>query len=239
MWQIAGLYLFAYLVGAVPTAFLIGKLAKGIDIRHYGSGNVGGTNVFFHVGKAWVVPLGLFELFVKGAGPIWIGQYLLGLERSPVALVGPPLLAIAGHNWSVYLKFQGGRGIAVASGTLFALAPLLLLAFIGVALAGWVATRSSAIWVLISLALLPFWAGMLAGMDTSLPFQELWLGEPGVVIWYCVGLLGLVVVKRLLSNWTPLPRDTSWCKVLFNRLLRDRDVDSRADWVRRVPGGMA
>ncbi len=237
MWQIVGLYLFAYLVGAVPTAFLIGKLAKGIDIRHYGSGNVGGTNLYYHVGKAWVVPLGLFELFAKGAGPIWVGHHLLGLERSSVVLVGAPLLAIAGHNWSLYLKFQGGRGIAVAMGTLFALSPLVLMAFIGVAVAGWTVTRSSAVWVLISLALLPLWAIILGGMEASLPFQELWVGEPGVVIWYCVGLLGLVVLKRLLSNWTPLPEDVPRSKVLFNRLFRDRDVDSQADWVRRVPGG--
>lgn len=237
MWQIAGLYLLAYLVGAVPTAFLIGKLAKGIDIRHYGSGNVGGTNVYHHVGKAWVVPLGLFELFAKGAAPVWVGHHLLGLERSSVVLVGAPLLAIAGHNWSLYLKFQGGRGIAVASGTLFALSPLVLVAFIGVAVAGWAVTRSSAVWVLISLALLPLWAIILGGMEASLPFQELWVGEPGVVIWYCVGLLGLVVLKRLLSNWTPLPQDVPRSKVLFNRLFRDRDVDSQADWVRRVPGG--
>ena len=49
--EIAGLYIFSYLVGAIPTAFLIGKLAKGVDIRGYGSGNVGGGNVFLHVGK--------------------------------------------------------------------------------------------------------------------------------------------------------------------------------------------
>jgi glycerol-3-phosphate acyltransferase PlsY len=237
MWQIAGLYLFAYLVGAVPTAFLIGKLAKGIDIRHYGSGNVGGTNVFLHVGKGWVVPLGLFEILVKGAAPVWIGQHLLALERSPLALVGAPLLAVAGHNWSLYLKFQGGRGIAVASGTLFALSPLLLVAFIGVAVAGWALTRSSAVWVLISLALLPLWAIIFTGIETSLPFQGVWVGEPGVVVWYCVGLLGLVVLKRLLSNWTPLPEAVPRRQVLLNRLLRDRDVDSRADWVRRVPWG--
>ena len=219
--EIAGLYLYAYLVSAVPTAYLVGRLAKGVDIRGYGSGNVGLSNVFQHVGKGWVVPLGLFEVLVKGASPIWIGEHLLGLERSSALLVVAPLLAVAGHNWSVYLKFQGGRGIAVAGGTLLALAPLLLGAFILVALSGWVATRSSGFWVLISLALLPIWAALV--------------GDPPVISWYCGGLVLLVVAKRLLSNWTPLPADLPRKKVLLNRLFRDRDVDDRAEWVRRVP----
>lgn len=219
--ELAALYLFSYLVGAVPTAYLIGRLAKGIDIRNYGSGNVGGTNVFHHVGKGWLVPLGLFEVFIKGASPIWIGQHLLGMERSSVALLGAPLLSIAGHNWSVYLKFQGGRGVAVILGTLLVLSPLLLAAFVGVALAGWALTRSSGVWVLISLALLPLWAGIS--------------GEPDVVIWYCIGALALVVVKRLLSNWTPFPANLPRKKVLFNRLFRDRDLDDRTEWVKRAP----
>lgn len=221
--EIAGLYLYAYLVGAVPTAYLIGRLAKGVDIRGYGSGNVGGSNVWNHVGKRWVVPLGLFEVLVKGASPIWIGDHLLGLERSSALFVVAPLLAVAGHNWSVFLKLQGGRGIAVAGGTLLALAPPLLGAFILVALSGWAATRSSGFWVLISLALLPVWVVLV--------------GDPPVISWYCGGLVALVVAKRLLSNWTPLPADLPRKRVLLNRLFRDRDVDDRDRWVRRIPHG--
>ena len=64
--EIAALYILSYLVGAVPTAYLIGKLVRGLDLRTYGSGNVGGANLFYHVGKGWVVPLGVFEVLVKG-----------------------------------------------------------------------------------------------------------------------------------------------------------------------------
>ena len=227
--EFAGLYIFSYLVGAVPTAYLIGKLAKGVDIRGYGSGNVGGANVFYHVGKRWVIPLGIFEVFVKGASPVWIGQHVLGLERSSTLLVVAPLLAVAGNNWSVYLKFQGGRGIVVAGGTLLALAPLLLAAAAAVALAGWAVTRSSGVWVLISLALLPLWAFLL-------PPWAFNVGDQPVIIWYCVGLLALVILKRLVSNWTPLVDGLPRKKVLFNRLFRDRDVDDHAEWVRRSPG---
>ncbi len=78
--DIAALYLISYLVGAVPTAYIIGRLVKGLDLRTHGSGNVGGANLLWHVGKRWVVPLGLFEVLVKGASPIWAGQHLLGLD---------------------------------------------------------------------------------------------------------------------------------------------------------------
>jgi acyl phosphate:glycerol-3-phosphate acyltransferase len=219
--EIAGLYLFAYLVGSVPTAYIIGRLARGIDLRQYGSGNVGGSNLVCHVGKWSLVPLGLFEVLVKGAVPVLIGQHLLGLERASPQLLIAPLLSIAGHNWPIFLKLQGGRGVAVLSGTLLALSPLLLAAFVMVFAAGWLATRSSGVWVLLSLGLLPVWAIII--------------GEPSMISWYCTGVLALVVVKRLMSNWGPLPDEVPLKKVLFNRLFRDRDVDNRIDWIRQVP----
>ena len=75
--EIAALYVASYILGSIPTAYLIGKLAKGVDIRRFGSGNVGGSNVFEHVGKRWVVPMAFSEAVVKGGGPIWAGMYLL------------------------------------------------------------------------------------------------------------------------------------------------------------------
>jgi glycerol-3-phosphate acyltransferase PlsY len=221
--ELAGLYIFSYLVGAIPTAYLMGRLVKGIDLRQYGTGNVGGTNLFYHVGKRWLVVLVLFEVFVKGGSPIWVGRYLLALEWRSVSLAVAPLLAVVGNNWSVYLRFQGGRGITVAGGTLLFLAPLLLAAFIGVGVAGWALTRSSGVWVLTSLALLPLWAVIF--------------GMPSVVTWYCVAILVLIVLKRLVSNWTPLPEGLPRKKVLFNRLFLDRDLDDHDQWIKRVPRG--
>ena len=208
-------------MGSLPTAYIIARLVKKVDLRRYGSGNVGASNLFYHVSKKWVVPLGLFEVLIKGALPIWAGQYLLGLERSSGLLMVAPLLAITGNNWSVFLRLQGGRGIAVASGTLLALSPLILVPAFLVAVGGGAITRSSGVWVLIALTLLPVLA--------------VFRGDPLVISLYCVGLLALVVLKRLVSNWTPLPEDLSRKKVFLNRLLRDRDVDDRAQWVDRGP----
>ena len=217
--ELAGLYLYAYLVGAVPTAYVIGRLIRGIDIREYGSGNVGGTNVFYNVGKAWTLPLGVFEIFVKGGSPVWIGMYVLDMERSSFGLMGAPLIAIAGNNWSVFLRFTGGRGIALASGALLALAHWQLVAFVAVAIGGWAIFRSSGVWVYISLALLPLWS--------------LLFGEPLAITLFCVGILALVTAKRLTSNWTPMPEGLPRSQVLFNRLFRDRDVSRREEWLNR------
>ena len=221
--EIAALYIGSYLLGSIPTAYIIGRLVRGVDIRGYGSGNVGSANLYEHVGKRWVVPLGAVEVLMKGALPIWLALYIMDINRSSALLIGPPLLAIAGNNWSVFLKMQGGRGIAVTGGTLLALSPVLLIASAGIATSGWRITKSSGLWVLISLALLPLWA-YLVHDNLNL-------------VWYCLGLLGIVVLKRLSANWTPFPEDVSRKKVLFNRLVRDRDVSDRTGWVRRIPEG--
>ena len=156
--DVASLYVLAYLIGAFPTAYIIGKTVKGVDIRSYGSGNLGSTNVFYHVGKKWAVWLGLFEILVKGAVPVWIGLYAFDFDRSSATLIGAPLLALAGHNWSIFMKFQGGRGLAVGTGSLLAISPILFLIFFVVSVSGWGITRASGVWVLISLAFLPLWA---------------------------------------------------------------------------------
>lgn len=222
--ELAGLYIFSYLIGSIPTAFLIGKLVKNVDLRYLGSGNVGGSNLSRHVGKRWTVPQSILDILIKGSVPVWIGLYGLGLDRTTPLLVVAPLLAILGHNWSVYLKFRGGRGLAVIFGSLLALAPLLLTLFAVVALGGWAITRSAGVWALISLLLLPLWVILL-------PTWAISGGDRLVIGWYCGGLVGLVVVKRLLSNWTPLYQGLPKKKVLFNRLFRDRDIDDRAAWV--------
>lgn len=235
--DLAILYIYAYLVGSVPTAYIIGRLAKGIDIRQYGSGNVGGTNVFYHVGRWWIVPLGLFEIFAKGASLIWIGLYVLGVDRSSPHLALASLAAITGHNWSLFLKFNGGRGIVVASGALFALAPIQLGIFIATALGGLAIFRSSAVWVLVSLASLPLWSVFL-GQTFDSATTSIWplrIGGPLVITWFCLGLLILTAIKRLLSNLQPLPQDVPLGRLLVNRLLRDRDTKERDAWVHRVP----
>ncbi len=221
--DIVALYIGSYLLGSIPTAYLIGRMVKGVDIRSYGSGNVGSANLYEHVSKRWVYPVAAVEVFVKGALPILVALYVLDIDRSSAYLIGPGLLTLAGNNWSVFLKLQGGRGIAVTGGTLLALMPVLAVVCAVISVGGWKLTKSSGLWVLVSLILLPLWAYLLHDNLN--------------LVWFSFGLLGIVVLKRLSANWTPFPEEISRKKVLFNRLVRDRDVSDRTGWVRRIPEG--
>ena len=211
--------LYAYLVSAVPMAYIIGRVLKGIDIRQYGSGNAGTSNVYVHVGKKAILPVGLFDVIVKGACSVWLARYGFDLGLGAQALSG--LVAVIGHNWSVYLRFNGGRGIATAVGVIFALSYKVLLPFAVVGLVGWLITRNSALWVGISILILPIWA--------------LLLGEPPAVVLFCIALLLITVIKRLLANMSGFPDESHWLQVMKYRLLYDRDILSREEWVNQKP----
>jgi acyl phosphate:glycerol-3-phosphate acyltransferase len=112
----------SYLVGSIPTGFILGRLA-GVDVRRAGSGNIGATNVARVLGKGRGL-LTLFADVAKGFAPVLIGQRL-GLSDAGLALVG--IAAFLGHLYPVFLRFQGGKGVATAFGALLALAPLATL----------------------------------------------------------------------------------------------------------------
>jgi glycerol-3-phosphate acyltransferase PlsY len=226
--ELAALYAGAFLLGSVPTAYILGRLVKGIDIRRYGSGNVGGGNVIQHVGKKWFVPQMLSDALVKGAGSIWFSVYVVGLDWNSPQLIGPPLLVLAGNNWSPFLKMQGGRGLGVAAGTLLAFSPAIMGVALLIYFGGYLLTKEAGVWALITLLSLPLMAFLFPA--------ELKMMEGTALVWFCLGLLGVVTFKRLTSNWTPLPRELSRKRVFLNRLFRDRDVDDREEWVERIPG---
>jgi len=116
----------AYLLGAIPFGLLIAR-AKGVDIRTVGSGNIGATNVFRALGKWWgllafacdalkgFIPASVFPLLAKTMGASGGGVVL------PLVCA---CLTIAGHNWPVYLRFKGGKGVATSVGALVGLAPM-------------------------------------------------------------------------------------------------------------------
>ena len=94
-------------MGAVPTGFIAGKVLRGLDVRALGSGSSGATNVLRVFGARAGVAVFLIDL-AKGAATASLGLALLG---SPVAAVAAALSAVVGHNWPVYLRFRGGRGV--------------------------------------------------------------------------------------------------------------------------------
>lgn len=118
------LILAAYLTGAIPTSFIVGRI-KGIDLRQHGSGNLGATNAFRVLGRNAAIPVFVFDIF-KGFFP----TYFFPLwDRSDVALLALAYgaAAIVGHVFSIYVRFKGGKGVATSAGVLLALAPAAVL----------------------------------------------------------------------------------------------------------------
>lgn len=127
--------LAAYLLGSIPTGYLVAK-ARGIDIRSVGSGNIGATNVFRYFGVAAGVFVLLADAFkgwlaVKVVGPWIVGQLLAGSSSggsAETAAIIAAVCAVLGHNYTCWLRFKGGKGIATSAGVLTALVlwPLLI-----------------------------------------------------------------------------------------------------------------
>jgi len=113
--------LAAYLLGATPTAYLAGRLARGIDLREHGSRNLGATNVYRVLGWAWAIPVALIDI-AKGAIPVAL--FVRWEETEPWLAIAVGIAAVLGHMFSPYVGFKGGKGVATAAGMFVALAPL-------------------------------------------------------------------------------------------------------------------
>ncbi len=118
----------SYLFGSFPTAILAGKILKKIDIRHYGSGNAGATNVFRVLG--WKAGLGVLLIdMLKGFIPVFfIAPYFQPDPNTVIYYqVAAAVAAIAGHIWTIFAGFKGGKGVGTSAGAFLGLAPLPLL----------------------------------------------------------------------------------------------------------------
>ncbi len=111
----------AYLLGAVPTSFVAGKLGRGVDLRAHGSKNLGATNVFRILGWKYAIPVVLVDI-AKGAVPVALFGAWSGLGAAWAAAFGAT--AVLGHVFSPFVGFRGGKGVATAAGMFIALAPL-------------------------------------------------------------------------------------------------------------------
>ncbi len=214
-----GIVIYGYLLGSVPASYIVGRFVKGIDLRSVGSGTVGASNVFYNVGRRWIFPVGLFDLFIKGLSPVLLARFL-GQDELGQSLGG--LAAVIGHNWPLYLGFKGGRGVAPTAGVLLAMARLELAVFIVLGTIGWRLTRSSAVWVLLGFSALPL-------------LTVYWQRPTGVLV-LAVGLLVVTITKRLLSN-SVRGSGVPVTRLLINRLLYDRDIADHDAWVYRQASG--
>jgi glycerol-3-phosphate acyltransferase PlsY len=185
-----------YLLGSIPFGFLVGK-AKGIDIRSVGSGNIGATNVLRTLGK----PAGILVLVMDGlkgfAAAAWLVDLVMGLlaiaaDQAEFLRMAGGFSAILGHNYTCWLKFRGGKGIATSAGVLAALVPgpLLIIA---------------AVWLALTLLSGYVSLGSIAA-SLALPFASWATGESTTMIVVTSAMAALAIYKhrtniqRLLSG---------------------------------------
>jgi glycerol-3-phosphate acyltransferase PlsY len=168
-----------YLLGSVPSGYWLIRLAKGEDVRRAGSGNIGATNVWRTHGRAYGVPVVLFDI-AKGFVPALVGMLLVG-ELTGVLAGGAAML---GHWRPLFLRFQkGGKTVAAAGGTFLGVAPLLGL----IGLAIWI--------VVFLLSRYASLASMVAAI--ALPLVGVALGEPWpVLVFGSIAGIAVIVLHR-------------------------------------------
>ena len=124
---ITGLFL-SYILGSLPTAYIFGRLTRGVDLRQHGSGNLGATNAFRVLGKGTGTLVLLLDIAKGTAAVLLAGMVFFdpqGGLSEPVYLCLSAVCAVAGHNWTIFLGFKGGKGIATSLGVLIAFSILI------------------------------------------------------------------------------------------------------------------
>jgi glycerol-3-phosphate acyltransferase PlsY len=194
--------LASYLVGAIPSGYVLVKLKTGKDVRTLGSGNIGATNVARVLGTAWFFPVFLFD-FLKGFAPVfWLAPW--AAARWPCASCPAPtvtlavfcaLLSMLGHMWPVYLGFRGGKGVATVGGILFAMnwaAALIAIAVWGLV---FLLFRYVSLGSVVAALSLP-----VAHQITAPLVMRRWSGETPWVMTVFLGVAAALVIFRHRSN---------------------------------------
>jgi len=214
----AAIIVGSYLVGSIPVAYLVGRATRGVDIREYGSGNVGASNIWQSVSRTLVVPVGLAQIAqgLTGPGLAWLLDEPAGVQ------VAAALAAVVANDWNPWLGFSGGRGVGATIGALIVLSPAALVTFIVIALAG------------VMVRAIPQGVGLAL---VATPAAALVAGQPAAIVIGCAVLASIALAKRVLANGPP-PGEHERPDVYVNRLLYDRDIRDREAWVRRsvAPG---
>ena len=186
--------ILSYLLGSIPVGYVLGRLLKDIDVRRYGSGNFGATNVFRVVSPAAGVSVLVLDMLKGVIAVIAIGDFLLhSLPQLDQVLVrlSLGLAVVCGHNWTVFLKFKGGKGVATTAGALLGLSfkiPQL----------GLIAVFCLGVWVLVVL-ITGFISLASIVASLALPLFMLVFNQPFRLLIFGV-VLCLFVVYRHKSN---------------------------------------
>jgi len=178
--------ILGYLLGSIPGGYIVGKLVKGVDVRKYGSGNIGTTNVLRVLGKKYALFVFLID-FGKGAASVLIASLFPYDSLSPLVRSLAGMACITGHNWPLFLRFKGGKGVATSAGVFLILTPLpFIFSFLTMVVVVGL-TRYVSLGSMISAALLPLYIGIF-------------MKEEGVFYIFLGVAVALLVVFRHRSN---------------------------------------
>ncbi|MGB3307006.1 MAG: glycerol-3-phosphate 1-O-acyltransferase PlsY [Thermomicrobiales bacterium] len=178
------LVIAAYLVGAIPWGVVLGRAFAGVDVRQYGSKSTGATNALRVLGKKFSIAVLVLDM-AKGVLPVVIGR-VLGLPDWAVGLAA--IAGVAGHCWSPYIGFTGGKGVATGGGAAVALFPWLLLLF-PVMVVIIAVTRYVSLASIVAAAL-----GLIASLVTAAAGHLPWWWAMGVAV------IAIIIVYRHRSN---------------------------------------
>jgi glycerol-3-phosphate acyltransferase PlsY len=210
----------AYLLGSIPLSYLVGR-AKGVDLRKHGTQQVGGGNLWRIASKRLGLTVGMWDFF-KGMLMVLVA-WRLDLDAGQQLAVG--LGTVVGHNWPVFLRFHGGRGIATCLGIIIILpfindiTPWASVAFFAAAILTIIFTHRSPVPILIGMLMLPVFSAIFR--------------EPLSVIMGFLAMVLIVIIKRLTAQPATEARTIGMGRLLWNRLLHDRDIGDRKTWVQR------
>ena len=188
-----GLVMICYFIGAIPFCNIIAKIHSNKDLRKIGDMNPGSWNLVFNVSKFWG-SLGIILDVLKGFLPYFLVLKITGIETIAI-LAG--CAAVAGHNYSPYLKFSGGRGIASTLGFLLAINPLTIIAFAIGMLSALFSIRNM-IWGVIS--------GIVA------PSIFLWLFESSPIYLILGILLIIIIIPKYINRSITIPHNFKFRK---------------------------
>jgi len=196
--------ILSYLIGSIPPAYLLGRLWKRIDIRKAGSGNIGATNALRVLGKKAGITILILDI-LKGVLPvIFLGDFinarLASISGEAIRII-LGISCICGHNWTIFLRFKGGKGIATSLGVLLGLSLRIpgLNLVLGLVIGIWL--------IVLIISRIVSLASLLAGI--SLPIFMLVFRLSSVLVWASLVLCVMMVlrhrpnIKRLLQGKEP------------------------------------
>ena len=174
--------IISYLLGAVPTAYLLGRITAGSDIRHMGDENAGAANAYRELGSRTGIIVGVIDA-AKGSLVILIAQ---AVNMSQFIVLFAGVAAVAGHNWPVFLGFRGGRGVSTTIGILFVLLTLPML----------VLTLPTLLILILRRSVTP----SMAFLFIALPFVDLLFKVTPLLIGYGIALPALVGITTFFRT---------------------------------------